>query len=253
MLAPGGSKGAGMNGLVDLVAPRSWLGALAKGGTFMVLIHLLNYLVTVGIRGVPYSAEADFMPTTVIALPFIAIIMAVMRHQQTLQEKLTHLAGTDMLTGLPNRRAFLTRTTEVTRQGPDGGGQTGALMLLDADHFKKINDTYGHAVGDRCLAAIAARLRDNLRPGDLVGRLGGEEFSIFLPGISVAQALVIGDRLCQAIGIAEAGLDREIEVTLSIGAVFCDTQTPFDKLMAKADAALYRAKAEGRARMVLWA
>lgn len=240
-----------MNGLVDLVAPRSWPGALAKGGIFMVLIHLLNYTVTVGIRAVPYSVEADFISTTVIALPFIALIMAALRHQQTLQEKLTDLASTDMLTGLPNRRAFLTRTTEVTHGGPDGVGRTGALMLLDADHFKKINDTYGHAVGDRCLAAIAVRLRDNLRPGDLVGRMGGEEFSIFLPGVSVSDALLIGDRLCKSIAVAEDGIEPDIQVTLSIGAVFCDNRTPFDKLMAKADAALYRAKADGRARMVL--
>lgn len=237
-----------MNELVDLVAPRSWIGALLKGGIFLLLIHLLNYLVTVGIRAVPYSIEADFISTTVIALPFIGLIMAAMRHQQTLQEKLTHLASTDMLTGLPNRRAFLARTTEVTR-----GGQTGALMLLDADHFKKINDTYGHAVGDKCLAAIAVRLCDNLRPGDLVGRLGGEEFSIFLPGVSVAQALMVGDRLCKSIAVPKDGMEQDIQITLSIGAVLCDNRTPFDKLMAKADAALYRAKAEGRARMVLWA
>lgn len=240
--------GAGMNELVDLTAPRTWFGALVKGSIFLVLVHLLNYGVTVGLRGVPYSIDADFMPTMVVALPFIAMIMAVMRHQHTLQAKLTIWASTDMLTGLPNRRAFLSRTTEVTR-----GGQTGALMLLDADHFKKVNDTYGHAVGDVCLIAIAKRLRANLRSCDLVGRLGGEEFSIFMPGIGAAQALVIGNRLCTAIGFAQDGLDRNIEVTLSIGAVFCDTQTPFDKLMAKADAALYRAKAEGRARMVLWA
>jgi diguanylate cyclase len=237
-----------MNVFVDLVAPRTWGAAVVKGSIFMVLINLLNYAITVGLRGVAYTPDADLYPTTAIALPFIAMIMAVLRHQQVLQEKLTMLASTDMLTGLPNRRAFLTRTTEVTR-----GGQTGALLLLDADHFKKINDTYGHAVGDKCLAAIAVRLRANLRPGDLVGRLGGEEFSIFLPGVSVAQAMVIGDRLSKTIAIADDGLDQDIELTMSIGAVFCDTRTPLDKLMAMADAALYRAKAEGRARMVIWA
>ncbi len=237
-----------MNKLVDLVAPRTWLDAILKGSAFMVLIHVLNYVVTVLIRGVAYSIGADFLSTTIIALPFIAMIMATMRHQHELQEKLTLLASTDMLTGLPNRRAFLTRATAATH-----GGQTGALLLLDADHFKKINDTWGHAIGDLCLSAIAARLRASLRPGDLVGRLGGEEFSIFLPGVSIAQALMTGDRLCQAIAIAAEGLENDIQVTLSIGAVFCDARTPLDKLMAQADAALYRAKAEGRARMVIWA
>ena len=242
-----------MNWLMDFATPRTGTAAAVKGSIFMVLIHLLNFAVTVGIRGVPYSVEADLVSTTVIAVPFVAFIMSVLHKQQVLQDKLTHLASTDMLTGLPNRRAFLAHTIAVTRAGQSGAGQTGALMLLDADHFKKINDTYGHAVGDKCLAAIARHLRAQLRPGDLIGRLGGEEFSIFMPGISVAQALIIGDRLRQRISVTEAGDEADIALTLSIGTVFCDTGTPFDKLMAMADAALYRAKAEGRARMVIWA
>ncbi len=235
-----------MNKVVELIAPRTWLDALFKGALFVFAVNLLDYFVTVYLQRLAYTRATDVIPTTFTALPFIVLAILALRHQRELQERLTFLASTDMLTGLPNRRAFFGRATEVTRHG-----QTGALMLLDADHFKKINDTYGHAVGDLCLQAISDRIRANLRPGDMVGRLGGEEFSVFLPGVDVHQAELVGQRLCATIDVSVTETDQNVQVTLSIGAVFSDLRTPFDTLMAKADAALYRAKAEGRARMVL--
>lgn len=236
-----------MTGLVDLIAPRSWLGALLNGIIFLILINILNFVITVGIRQVSYGFLADFVSTTFVALPFTALIMASLFHQRELQEKLTLLATTDMLTGLPNRRAFIARTTAATESG-----QNGALLLLDADHFKLINDTWGHAVGDVCLTAIAERLRRTLRPDDIVGRLGGEEFSIFLPGATLSQATLIGERLCHTIAVEAEGAGRDVRVTMSIGATFGENSTPLEKLMAQADHALYRAKAEGRARMIFW-
>lgn len=235
-----------MNRVVEIIAPRTWFDAVFKGAAFVVAVNLLDYIVTVYLQRMAYTVATDLMPTTFTALPFIILAMLALRHQRELQDQLTIMASTDMLTGLPNRRAFITRTTAATRNG-----QQGALFLLDADHFKKINDTYGHAVGDKCLLAIGERLRSILRPNDIVGRFGGEEFSIFLPEVTVAQAKVIGERLCALIAVPEDSTAADIQVTLSIGAVFCDNHTPFDKLMAKADAALYRAKADGRARMVL--
>ena len=95
--------------------------------------------------------------TTAIALPFTVLIMGVLLHQRRPQDTLSILATTDMLTGLPNRRDFLARTqAALSRDGP-------GLLLLDADHFKRINDQWGHSVGDACLIAIGAHLRGTFR------------------------------------------------------------------------------------------
>ena len=246
-----------MNFLVDLVATRFWLGALAKGFIFLVLILTVDLWDSTFMGRAPYSLRGDVIPTMVIATPFVILIMAVLHRQQVLQTKLTLLASTDVLTGLLNWREYLIRASEATGGGASKTGnkeplQTGVLMLLDADHFKRINDTYGHAVGYRCLITIAQHLRANLRQGDIAGRVGGEEFSIFMSDISIEQAGDIGERLCRNIGIDQEGVADGIDVTISIGTVMCDRHTPLDKLMAMADAALYRAKAEGRARMVIW-
>jgi diguanylate cyclase (GGDEF)-like protein len=121
---------------------------------------------------------------------------------------------------------------------------------LDADHFKRINDQWGHAAGDACLSAIAERLRACLRPGDLVGRLGGEEFAVFLPSVTAEDAVRVGERLCQAVAVEAEGIEDGLTVTLSAGAALGGR--PFDQLMRQADAALYQAKAQGRARLVVW-
>lgn len=233
--------------LVDLVAPRGLPDGLLRGIAFLVLINALNWFVTVQVRSSPYLLVDDLVNTTVVALPFTALILVLMHHQRMLQDRLVQLATTDVLTGLPNRRAFIARTRAVTATG-----QAGALLLLDIDHFKRINDTYGHAVGDACLATVADRLRGALRAGDLVGRIGGEEFCIYLPGATEEEARATGDRLCRAIAFELEGEDLVLRVTLSAGASFGAAFTPLDTLMVRADQALYRAKAEGRARLVLW-
>ena len=233
--------------LVDLVAPRGLPDGLFRGLVFLVLINALNWFTTVHVLDAPYHLVEDLLNTTVVALPFTALILALMRHQRMLQDRLVHLATTDVLTGLPNRRAFIARTRAAT-----SAGQAGALLLLDIDHFKRINDTYGHAVGDACLATVADRLRGVLRSGDLVGRIGGEEFCIYLPGATEEAARATGDRLCRAIAFEPEGEDLVLRVTLSAGASFGAAFTPLDTLMVRADQALYRAKAEGRARLVLW-
>ena len=231
--------------LVEWVAPRTGADAVLKALAFLTLINGLNWIVTVLVLAVPYRLGADLLSTTAVAAPFVVLIVAVLMHQRRLQHRLTLLATTDALTGLPNRRAFLARTTAAT-----AGGRAGALLLLDADHFKQINDRWGHAVGDACLSAIGERLRASLRPGDIVGRIGGEEFSIFLPGATREQAEALGARLCEAIGVEALGAEEALGVTLSIGAALGAPGTPLDRLMARADRALYRAKAEGRARVV---
>ena len=159
-------------------------------------------------------------------------------------------ASTDGLTGLPNKRAVndaMKRTfaQAATTQSPL------ALMLLDLDHFKQVNDQRGHAVGDQVLASVGATLRGVLRAGDFAGRNGGEEFAVLLPDTSIPDALDIAERVRSAIAeISLAGTD--VSVTASIGvAVFPDQVSTLDRLERLADAALYTAKRQGRNRIEL--
>jgi diguanylate cyclase (GGDEF)-like protein len=159
-------------------------------------------------------------------------------------------AATDGLTGLPNKRAVtdaLKRTfaQAATTQVPL------ALLLLDLDHFKQVNDQRGHQVGDQVLANVGATLRNVLRVRDFAGRNGGEEFAVLLPDTAITEALEIAERVRTA--VAEISLPgSDVSVTASIGvAVFPDHASTPDRLERLADAALYLAKRQGRNRVEL--
>jgi len=124
-----------------------------------------------------------------------------------------------------------------------------AVAMFDVDHFKAVNDRYGHAVGDRVLQLIAARAAAVVRGGDLVGRLGGEEFGILMPGASLQEAAVVAERLRRAMETA-GELDESLPaVTISVGIATREKQRDAAELLAAADAALYAAKGEGRNRV----
>ncbi|MGC4888364.1 putative bifunctional diguanylate cyclase/phosphodiesterase [Micromonospora sp. DT227] len=165
------------------------------------------------------------------------------------QDELTRLAERDPLTDLPNRRALLARIDELLAD--DQG--TGALLLVDIDNFKDINDVHGHAVGDEVLRALARLLAYELPPGTVLGRLGGDEFAVVLPGADAAGAVVFAEAMCDAVvrapvPTAGAGL----RVTLSIGAAARQPGDTRDTLLAHADLALYEAKDAGRNRARLY-
>jgi diguanylate cyclase (GGDEF)-like protein len=165
---------------------------------------------------------------------------------------LRHLAQTDPLTGLGNRRAF-EDALAMSMAEPAGA----ALLLLDVDHFKRYNDRYGHPAGDAVLRRVAGVLMAALRsPVDVVARIGGEEFAVLLPGTNLLDANEMGRR-CLALladaDIAHADSPMGSRVTASMGvahAVGCTESTPGVDLLRRADAALYRAKSDGRNRVV---
>jgi len=162
-------------------------------------------------------------------------------HRLTLEE----LANTDPLTQLPNRRALYLAIGGLLESA--ARGTPGSLILFDLDHFKSINDTFGHNAGDEVLIGTARLLRATLRPGDQLGRWGGEEFLIALPGVSGVQAEQIAERLralLEAARFAEVG-----QVTASFGVTACLPDDDLTRCTARADAALYRAKAAGRNRV----
>jgi diguanylate cyclase (GGDEF)-like protein len=159
-------------------------------------------------------------------------------------------AATDGLTGLPNKRAVTDALKRMFAQAATTQAPL-ALLLLDLDHFKQVNDQRGHPVGDQVLASVGATLRGTLRTRDFAGRNGGEEFAILLPDTGIADALEIAERIRAA--IAEISLHgSDVSVTASIGvAVFPDHASSPDRLERLADAALYLAKRQGRNRIEL--
>lgn len=163
--------------LVDRAAPRSTADLLLKALAVLLLINLANGVAVAAIGRGAADPVADLARTTAVALPFVLVTLSILRRQRLLQAQLSVLATTDTLTGLPNRRDFLARA-RLAAEEIEGG----ALLLLDADRFKRINDRWGHAVGDACLAAIAARMRATLRPADLLGRIGGRSSRSSSPG-----------------------------------------------------------------------
>jgi diguanylate cyclase (GGDEF)-like protein/PAS domain S-box-containing protein len=174
--------------------------------------------------------------------------------QMRLEAELRDMAATDFLTGLPNRRHFLVQLEEqIARMERSTSPQT-AVMMLDLDYFKKINDTYGHAVGDAVLKHVARCIRGTLRRIDTAGRVGGEEFAIVLPGADLAAALVSAERLRQAVADTPLvlGDGSTIAITVSIGITeLKPTDKGVDTPLVRADEALYRAKGGGRNRVVV--
>lgn len=162
---------------------------------------------------------------------------------------LLDLASTDALTGLRNRRAFEADMTRAIAESTAGGSM--ALILLDLDRFKTINDRYGHAGGDVVLRQVAAILTSELRAADTAARLGGEEFGVVLPGAGIDVAVGVAERLRLVLEVTPAEFQgRLIRVTASLGVVSCPQHgQTFDVLIQRADAALYEAKNAGRNRI----
>lgn len=162
------------------------------------------------------------------------------------------LANTDALTGALSRRHFLELAgRERARAAREGGGL--AVLLLDIDHFKRANDTHGHAGGDAVLRAFHATCAAQLRAHDLLGRLGGEEFGVVLPAAGREVARQVAERLRAAVAAGPVALPggAAVAITVSIGLAFtASAAEDIDSLLAAADAALYRAKREGRNRVV---
>jgi diguanylate cyclase (GGDEF)-like protein len=163
--------------------------------------------------------------------------------------RLFELATIDPLTGCANRRHFIERAHELVALG-ERHALPVSLIIMDLDHFKRVNDTHGHPAGDEVLRLAGRTSRDHIRAADLLGRIGGEEFALLMPHTSADGARLFADRLRQAIGEAEAEIDGgRVRITVSLGLAERRPGESFDQLYARADAALYAAKAGGRNRV----
>lgn len=179
-----------------------------------------------------------------ITINFVLGYIVVIR----LVRKLQHLSQHDGLTGLLNRRA-MEYMLDREAQRLQRFGQPYAVMLVDIDHFKRVNDTYGHNVGDEVLCAFARALHTIMRESDVVGRWGGEEFLVLLPDTSPGQALAALDRLRKhLVNLQVAAGEPALRATLSGGVAAHDAHATLDRTIERADQALYAAKTAGRDR-----
>ena len=162
--------------------------------------------------------------------------------------RLSEKARHDDMTGLLNRESFLT-ALKASRRHNNGG----ALLIIDADHFKYINDTHGHGQGDIALSMIAAAIREGVRADDLVGRIGGEEFAAFLAGASEDETLLVAERIRLGVEALRfsPGEGKLQQLSVSIGGARVHPHLSVSQMMREADNRLYQAKARGRNRVVL--
>ncbi len=204
---------------------------------------------------VQMAERKRFLDSCIGCAVFLAVglrMLIIQRRLMRAQELLRFEASHDVLTGLANRRAVLEQLEkELDRHGRTG--QPVGLVMGDADHFKKINDAYGHSVGDEVLREVAQRMRSALRTYDSAGRYGGEEFLIILPDCDAANTVCGAERLRQSVGERPVRtIAGEIPVTISMGVIAATSCTPnLDSatLLRLADEALYRAKENGRNRV----
>jgi diguanylate cyclase (GGDEF)-like protein/PAS domain S-box-containing protein len=189
--------------------------------------------------------------------PAYCLVLRDISDKRAATEKRRQAAFCDHLTSLANRRAFF-EAAEIELDRAAHTPRQLALIVFDADHFKHINDRYGHPAGDRVLCDLANMLRDTFRAVDTVARLGGEEFAVLLPSTGIEQALLVADRLRSQVATRLVAADgHEIAYTVSAGVAILDGKDQdktggIDALIKRADAALYHAKAQGRNRVAAW-
>ena len=186
-----------------------------------------------------------------ISCPITYCIARMSQQLNLSQIELQRLADTDPLTQLPNRRVFF-RAAELALKQAARRGATLSLLIIDADHFKELNDSYGHTTGDKALVAIAGVLKANFRPNDLISRVGGEEFAVLLMDINIDKAEVLAQRVVDKVAASPLSEPNAI-IEYSVSCGIADTQAGYElqSLFKAADDAMYTAKERGRNRVAL--
>jgi diguanylate cyclase (GGDEF)-like protein len=228
------------------------------------IISMIGSLAVVAVMGFEISGAALWLPILCplfVAFPVSSFTYWQQERLRLMNEKLrvaqieleqahaelADKARRDVMTGFLNREAFFSEL-DATRRKPNRG----ALLLVDADHFKRINDSFGHLVGDDALLEIAAAIGRATSAGDLIGRIGGEEFAVFLAGANGEEGERVAERIraeVEAVGFMPAH-GEPLTLTISVGGTVCWTGATISELMRQADRQLYRAKNAGRNRVM---
>lgn len=188
-----------------------------------------------------------------LAPPLFYFLLSKMRQLSIAHHELMSIASTDSLTSLLNRRAFTEMVEGYLKLVDEAvAPKHGALLVIDVDHFKAVNDRFGHDMGDEALKLVANTISATVRGTDLVGRFGGEEFCVFIPGQPADRIPVIAERIRSAVNNAAfiAG-GQSHPLSVSVGGVIFDNRAPFSELYRGADEELYNAKRNGRNRVEL--
>ncbi|MBL8516786.1 MAG: GGDEF domain-containing protein [Betaproteobacteria bacterium] len=225
-----------------------WLNAvpLAIVGAIMAAIGLERFVVI--------NAWCFLLMALVVGFLLTTVFEITNRRAFKLEEALSREARTDSLTGIDNRRALDERGLHELRRSARNGKPT-SVILLDIDHFKRINDNYGHTVGDRVIQSVSHNLAATLRATDRIGRWGGEEFLVILPETDAVEASHLAERMRDAIAVVPVVKQPIIKTTISLGvaSVFSHgvVEEVWSDVLKAADGALHQAKAEGRNRVVV--
>lgn len=238
-------------------AGRAW--RLLFGGVAMIVL-VLGLRAVVALSGYSEFAQPQnaAAPHPVQIISFIAVMATallgsigfVLMVKERTDREIMHLAMTDSLTQVPNRRALMEHAGHALARR---SGSPLALLMIDVDNFKLINDTHGHPAGDEVLRKVAGRLVGRLRGHDLLGRYGGEEFCVIAPDTDTGGALTLAESLRETIASSSFATEcGELSVSISIGISHCpsDVTRELKDVLAEADAALYAAKQAGRNKVV---
>jgi diguanylate cyclase len=239
----------------------------ARGKPRIVAITALGTLVCIAVAFAidSYSLESgnwrwgsnpinNVIIPLVLAPPFFLFLLAKLRELAIAHHELMNVAATDGLTSCLNRRAFTAMVEGYLQKvSRDEARNEGALLVIDVDHFKEVNDRFGHHLGDEVLQLIARSIKGAVREIDLVGRIGGEEFGVFMPGIDKTKIAPLAERIRLAINDATFNPDGEsYRLSASIGGAAIDRQPTFSELYREADQQLYSAKRAGRNRVEIF-
>jgi diguanylate cyclase len=216
---------------------------ISVGATELILDTLSQ---GVGLAG---YVVAVVMPI-VLGGPVVFYLTLNQQKLKYLNSQLHLLASTDWLTSCLNRRAFTSQVVAQLKPGHPADAPQGALLVIDADHFKAVNDRFGHECGDEALQMMAAAIQAAVRSGDLVGRMGGEEFGVFLPGADKYTAALVAERIRHAVAALVFMPEGEPQsLSVSVGGVMFRGDVGFSQLFRIADERLYGIKHNGRNRV----
>lgn len=190
--------------------------------------------------------------TLMLSLALMGAMGAYLFQQNRLKKRLSELAARDDLTGMPNRRSIMATARQVNSDRRGSQQQPACIAMLDIDNFKKVNDIYGHAVGDAALVTFARVCSNNLRSQDRIGRFGGEEFLLVLPGARAEDLPAVFERLQSSLrNTAVPGMPPDARLSFSMGCALLRAEDEVEQAIRRADESLYRAKEAGRDRFDL--